>query len=260
MAIEARGISKSDGTVLAVDDVSLRVFPGEIVCLVGDNGAGKSSVIRVLSGAVEPDEGTIRISAAEVSLAGPYEARGAGVQTTDQDLALRPNLGATYNLVVGAEPRRTNWGWLSIRDDTAARRLAVSRLRELGLVLDDDRPVHLVSVGQRQSVAIARLASDDVKTVILDEPTAALGVEQTRNVLSLIRTLAACGAAVILISHDIETVLEMSDRVVVLRLGRVIQEGPTSELTPVRLVHLMAGLALDADRRTAEPGALESST
>ncbi len=246
--IEAADLSKSYGTVLAVDDVSFRVFAGEVVCLVGDNGAGKSSVIKMLSGAIEPDEGVIRIGGDEVSLSSPHMARAAGVQTAYQDLALCPNLGAKFNLVLGAEPRRANWGWLSVRDDRAAQRVAESRLGELGIVLDDyDRPVHLLSGGQRQSVAIARVASDDVKIVILDEPTAALGVKQTRNVLALIRTLAARGAAVILISHDIETVLEMSDRVVVLRLGRVIHEGPTSDLTHVRLVHLMAGLAPDAD-------------
>ena len=121
--------------------------------------------------------------------------------------------------------------------------MAQGRLAQLGIVLDDDeRPVRLLSGGQRQSVAIARIADDDVKVVILDEPTAALGVKQTRSVLDLVRALAARGAAVILISHDIDTVFEVADRVVVLRLGQVVHEGPCEDLSTIDLIHMMAGL------------------
>lgn len=241
--IVCRDLQKSYGMVSAVRGVSFAVHAGEVVCLVGDNGAGKSSVIKMLSGAVEADAGTIEMNGQPVHITSPHEARAQGIQTAYQDLALCPNLGAAYNLVLGAEPVRVGLGPFSVRDDKRGRQIAGERLQQLGISLDDDeRPVRLLSGGQRQSVAIARIADDAVKVVILDEPTAALGVKQTRNVLDLVRTLADRGAAVILISHDIDTVFEVADRVVVLRLGRVTHDGPVSELDPLQLVHLMAGL------------------
>lgn len=244
--IVCRDLQKSYGSVAAVRGVSFSVHAGEVVCLVGDNGAGKSTVIKMLSGAVEADEGTIEIDGAPVDIHGPGDARRHGIETAYQDLALCPNLGSAHNLVLGAEPVRFRLGPFSVRDDARGRRVARERLAQLGIVLDDEeRPVRLLSGGQRQSVAIARIARDDVKVVILDEPTAALGVKQTRSVLDLVRALADRGAAVILISHDIDTVFEVADRVVVLRLGRVVHDGPSTELTTVDLVHLMAGLVRD---------------
>ena len=245
VVIECRDLQKSYGYVAAVRSVSFSVRAGEIVCLVGDNGAGKSTVIKMLSGAVEADAGEILVDGQPVAVSSPADARRHGIETAYQDLALCPNLGARYNLVLGSEPVRVPLGPFSIRDDQAAQRIAVGRLQQLGIVLDDDeRPVRLLSGGQRQSVAIARIAGEGVKVVILDEPTAALGVKQTRNVLDLVRELARRGTAVILISHDIDTVFEVGDRVVVLRLGRVVHEGPTQDLTPIDLVHLMAGLTV----------------
>jgi ribose/xylose/arabinose/galactoside ABC-type transport system permease subunit/ABC-type multidrug transport system ATPase subunit len=241
--IVCRDLQKAYGSVVAVRGVSFAVHAGEIVCLVGDNGAGKSSVIKILSGAVEADAGSIEIDGQPVTIRNPHDARVQGIETAYQDLALCPNLGASYNLVLGAEPVRVPLGPFSVRDDRKGRQMADERLKQLGIVLDDDeRPVRLLSGGQRQSVAIARIADEDVKVVILDEPTAALGVKQTRNVLDLVRTLADRGAAVILISHDIDTIFEVADRVVVLRLGRVVHDGPIGELTQLDLVHLMAGL------------------
>lgn len=252
-------LRKSYGSVAAVRGVSFQVAAGEIVCLVGDNGAGKSTVIKMLSGAVEPDSGTIAIGGKTVRLTSPAVARAHGVETAYQDLALCPNLGSAHNLVLGAEPTTLRLGPLSIRDDRRGRDMARTRLAELGIVLDDiDRPAHLLSGGQRQSVAIARIAGEGVTLVILDEPTAALGVKQTRNVLDLVRTLADRGAAVILISHDIDTVFEVADRVVVLRLGRVTYEGPVADLTTTDLVHLMAGLATPVHAVPAPPAAAEA--
>jgi ribose/xylose/arabinose/galactoside ABC-type transport system permease subunit/ABC-type multidrug transport system ATPase subunit len=241
--IVCNDLKKSYGAVNAVRGVSFEVHAGEVVCLVGDNGAGKSTVIKMLSGAVEADSGTISVNGREVPIKNPGDARRYGIETAYQDLALCPNLGAAYNLVLGAEPVKMNLGPLSWRDDVKGRLIAKDRMGQLGIVLDDDeRPVRLLSGGQRQSVAIARIADDDVKVVILDEPTAALGVKQTRNVLDLVRQLAQRGAAIILISHDIDTIFEVADRVVVMRLGRVVHDGPVSAIAPIDLVHLMAGL------------------
>lgn len=241
--IACHDLKKSYGSVTAVRGVSFSVAAGEIVCLVGDNGAGKSTVIKMLSGAVAADSGTVEIRGVPVALTSPSVARANGIETAYQDLALCPNLGAAHNLVLGAEPRAVSLGPLSIRDDRRGREVARTRLADLGIELDDvDRPVGLLSGGQRQSVAIARIAGEGVAVVILDEPTAALGVKQTRNVLDLVRLLADRGAAVILISHDIDTVFEVADRVVVLRLGRVVHEGHVEDLTTLDLVHLMAGV------------------
>ena len=241
-ALQAFSLGKSFGSVSAVRDVTFKVMPGEVVCLLGDNGAGKSTVIKMLSGAIKADKGRMEINGQPVTLHSPHDARSAGIQTTYQDLALCPNLGASYNLVLGSEPRRRNWGILSLRDDKRALEITKQRLAELGIKLDDyDLPMGLLSGGQRQSVAIARVATGDVKVVILDEPTAALGVKQTGNVLALVRRLASRDVGVILISHDIETIFKVADRVVVLRLGEVVFEGDVLDVNRLQLLQLMAG-------------------
>lgn len=236
-------LSKSFGTVTAAYNVGFSVKAGEVVCLVGDNGAGKSTVIKMISGAIQPDRGKTELLGKPVHFAGPFAARAAGVETVYQDLALCANLGAAHNMVLGKEPTRTRWGPLSLRDDAASQQIARKRLLELNIALEDyDRPVGSLSGGQRQSVAIARTVTDDVVMAILDEPTAALGVAQTRNVLNLIRTLAERQVAVVMITHDIEIVFEVADRLVVLRLGQVVFDGPTKSISQANLVHLMAGI------------------
>lgn len=241
-----QGLAKSFGSVAAVRGVGFSVAAGEIVCLVGDNGAGKSTVIKLISGVIQPDAGAMELSGRPLRLASPADARAAGIATVYQDLALCPNLGAAPNLVLGKEPTRTRGGPLALRDDPAAEALARDRLRELHIVLDDYlQPVGQLSGGQRQSVAIARVAEEGVAMVILDEPTAALGVAQTRNVLELIRTLAERHSAVLMITHDIDTVFAVADRVVVLRLGQVVFDGPAGSVTQPQLVHLMAGIVPD---------------
>ena len=241
-ALQAFGLEKSFGSVSAVRNVTFMVMPGEVVCLLGDNGAGKSTVIKMLSGAIKADNGRIEITGQTVTLHSPHDARAAGIQTTYQDLALCPNLGASYNLILGAEPRRRDWGIFSLRDDKRALEIAMQRLAELGIKLDDyDLPIGSLSGGQKQSVAIARVATSDVKVVILDEPTAALGVKQTSNVLALVRRLAKCDAGIIFISHDIETIFKVADRVVVLRLGEVVFEGDVADVDRLQLLQLMAG-------------------
>jgi ABC-type sugar transport system ATPase subunit len=231
---------------MALEDASLEVRAGEIVCLLGDNGAGKSTLIKVVSGAVRPSEGGMWLDGEEISLSSPHDARARGIETVFQDLALCPNLGVAHNLVLGDEPRRGP-RFLGLRDDRRAAALARERTATLGVRIDDfNRPVQTLSGGQRQAVALGRVIRDDVRIVILDEPTAALGVAQTRQVLQLVRSTAARGHGVILITHDVQQVLEVADRVVVLRLGRVVHDGPAAELDAIRLLELMAGLVATA--------------
>lgn len=240
------GLSKSFGAVTAVYNVGFSVAAGEVVCLVGDNGAGKSTVIKMISGAIQPDSGQTELLGQVRRFASPSDARAAGIETVYQDLALCTNLGAAHNMILGKEPTRTKWGPLSLRDDARSKQIARRHLLELNIALEDyHRPVGSLSGGQRQSVAIARVVTEGVAMVILDEPTAALGVAQTQNVLSLVRTLATRNVAVVLITHDIETVFAVADRVVVLRLGQVVFDGSIQNISQPNLVHLMAGIIPD---------------
>jgi ribose/xylose/arabinose/galactoside ABC-type transport system permease subunit/ABC-type branched-subunit amino acid transport system ATPase component len=237
------GLTKYYGAVCAVRSVSLSLTPGEIVCLAGDNGAGKSTLIQMLSGAIRPDEGTIHVDGEPVELRSPADARRLGIATVYQNLALCQNLGSAENLVLGNEPRRTQWGFLSIRDDHKAVDLARTRMGAFGVRLDDySRPVRLLSGGQAQSVAIARVVEPGVKIAVLDEPTAALGFRQSRGVRELVGRLADAGTAVVVISHDVDTILALADRIVVLRLGEVILEGTPATISEENLIHAMAGL------------------
>jgi ribose/xylose/arabinose/galactoside ABC-type transport system permease subunit/ABC-type branched-subunit amino acid transport system ATPase component len=244
VVFRCEGLSKSYGAVTAAYNVSFALSAGEVVCLVGDNGAGKSTVIKMISGAIQPDRGSTELLGRPLQVSNPSDARTAGIETVYQDLALCTNLGAAYNMVLGKEPTRTPGGLFALRDDEASEQLARQHLLELNIALESYyRPVGSLSGGQRQSVAIGRAVSAGVNLVILDEPTAALGVAQTKNVLSLIRTLASRGVAVLMITHDIETVFAVADRIVVLRLGQVVFDGPTKEISQPNLVHLMAGIA-----------------
>ncbi|MBO4207956.1 ABC transporter permease subunit [Micromonospora echinofusca] len=243
VVLACRGLARRFGSVFALRDGTFSVRAGEVVCLLGDNGAGKSTLIKLVSGVYRPDAGTIEINGSVAQLAGPADARRAGIETVHQDLAVCPNLGVAHNLVLGDEPSRRLLGILPVRDDAAAVERARTRLASLGITLPDmNRSIGRLSGGQRQSVAIARAMKDDVRLVILDEPTAALGVTQTRNVLRIARRAAENGAGVILISHDIRTVFAVADRIVVLRLGAVVFDGPVDTITHTRLLHLMAGL------------------
>lgn len=237
-------LAKSYGAVRAVHNVGFAVAAGEVVCLVGDNGAGKSTVIKMISGAIQPDSGTTELLGKPLAISSPSDARAAGIETVYQDLALCTNLGAAHNMVLGKEPTRTGGGPLALRDDARSEQIARQHLLELNIALESyHRPVGSLSGGQRQCVAIARAVTEGAPLVILDEPTAALGVAQTQNVLALIRTLAARKVAVLMITHDIETVFEVADRIVVLRLGQVVFDGPTASISQADLVQLMAGIA-----------------
>ena len=241
-ALQAFSLGKSFGSVTAVRNVTFKVMPGEIVCLLGDNGAGKSTVIKMLSGAIKADNGRMEINGQPVTLHSPHDARSAGIQTTYQDLALCPNLGATYNLVLGSEPRLRNWGILSLRDDKRALEITKQRLADWvssWSTMAFQWDCYLAD--KSSQLLLLRVATGDVKVVILDEPTAALGVKQTANVLALVHRLARRNVGVIFISHDIETIFKVADRVVVLRLGEVVFEGDVRDVNRLQLLQLMAG-------------------
>jgi len=247
VALSAQALRKSYGAVSAVSDVSFVLRAGQVTCLLGDNGAGKSTVIKMLSGLVRPDAGRIELSGSgPIDDVNSMRLRELGVETVYQDLAIAPNLGAAHNLSLGREPRRFGWGSFALFDRPAAVREAQRRLSSLGITLDDYlAPVASLSGGQRQCVAIARTDVEDVKVVILDEPTAALGVRQRSLVLKLARTLADRGAAVLIITHDVESVGLIADRVVVLNLGRVSFDDAADQVNTRELIHLMAGLELE---------------
>jgi D-xylose transport system ATP-binding protein len=235
--LSVRHVSKRFGAVQALDGVNLEVAGGEVVALVGDNGAGKSTLVKTVSGAITPDAGVIAFEGRPVRIARPHDAQSLGISTVYQDLALCENLDVVANLFLGTERRR--WGLLrGIRMERAARDLLTSldvRIPDIGA------PVAMLSGGQRQSVAISRALLGEPRLVILDEPTAALGVEQTAQVLDLITRLRDRGLAVIVISHNLADVRAVSDRIVVLRLGRNAGDFRTSDTTQEAVVAAITG-------------------
>ncbi|WP_214323043.1 ATP-binding cassette domain-containing protein [Nonomuraea sediminis] len=219
--LSAVGISKHFGHVTALTDVSLEVAPGEVVALMGDNGAGKSTLIKILSGALAPDAGELRVRGERAHFASPSEARAAGIETVYQDLALADDLSAPANLFLGREHHRPGLlGKLGVLDVKRMQAEAEEHLRTLGARVPDYRaPVRMFSGGQRQSVAIARAGMWARELIIMDEPTAALGLVQTEQVAQLIKRTRDRGIAVIVISHSVPFVVDVADRIVVLRLG-----------------------------------------
>jgi len=241
VVLEARDVTVRFAGVDVLDAVSLRVSAGEIICLVGDNGAGKSTLVKAISGAVQPVAGTVTMDGQTLA-PDPGAARRAGIETVFQERALCPNLSVADNLALGLEPRRRIARTLTVRDIRAAERTARGRLDALGVGLGDlRRPVRLLSGGERQIVQILRIMRDDVRFVILDEPTAALGLNQAAKVLRLARAIAVAGSPVLLITHDVEEVFEIADRVVVLQRGNVVFDGPIASVSRLELLRLMSG-------------------
>lgn len=239
--LEARGITRRFGHVQALDGVDFAVHTNEICALIGDNGAGKSTLVKILSGADKPTAGTLRVEGVPISLASPAEAQGHGIATVYQDLALAPELPPAENLFLGRELMRPGLlGRLGFIDRPAMRRRAAEQFARLGVRLRSARvPVSSLSGGQRQSVAIARAAMWADKVIFMDEPTAALGVVQTARVLELVRQVRDAGISVVLISHNMPQVLEVADRIVVLRLGRNVAEFRPAETSVDGLVAAM---------------------
>jgi fructose transport system ATP-binding protein len=222
--LTARGIVKRYGRVTALDHADFDLMPGEILAVIGDNGAGKSSLIKAISGAVTPDEGEIRLEGKPIHFTSPMQARAAGIETVYQNLALSPALSIADNMFMGREIRVGGFmgDWFRKLDKGAMEKFARQKLSELGLLTIQNihQAVETLSGGQRQGVAVARAAAFGSKVVILDEPTAALGVKESRKVLDLIQDVRARGMPIVLISHNMPHVFEAADRIHIHRLGR----------------------------------------
>ena len=239
--LRALNVAKRFGGVVALDDVSLDLFPGEITGLVGDNGAGKSTLIKVISAVLRPDEGRIELDGASVSFASPAEARAAGIETVYQDLALAGNMPVWANIFLGRELTRGPKA-LHVLDKRAMAEQTREMLGRLSRnVPPVNAPTALLSGGQRQAIAIARAAAWGSKVIVMDEPTAALGVAETRAVEEVILGLRERGFATLIISHNLDQVFRIADRVWVLRRGRMIGQRRLAETTPDEVVGMITG-------------------
>ena len=222
--LTGRGLVKRYGRVTALDHADFDLYPGEILAVIGDNGAGKSTMIKAVSGAVTPDEGEIQLDGKTVNFNSPIAAREAGIETVYQNLALSPALSIADNMFMGRELRKGGFigKYLRMLDRRKMEQIARDKLSELGLltIQNINQTVETLSGGQRQGVAVARAAAFGSKVIILDEPTAALGVKESRKVLDLIRDVRGRGIPIVLISHNMPHVFEVADRIHIHRLGR----------------------------------------
>ena len=222
--LQAKGLNKRYGRVVALDNADFDLMPGEILAVIGDNGAGKSTLVKALCGAVIPDSGTIELNGKVVHFRSPIEARLAGIETVYQNLALSPALSIADNMFLGRELRKPGFvgQWLRRLDRSAMQRIAREKLSELGLmtIQNINQSVETLSGGQRQGVAVARAAAFGSRVVIMDEPTAALGVKESRRVLELMLDVKNRGLPIVLISHNMPHVFEVADRIHIHRLGR----------------------------------------
>jgi ABC-type sugar transport system ATPase subunit len=238
------GLRKRYGTVVAVDDVDIEIRAGEITAVVGDNGAGKSTLVKMLCGAIRPDGGDVYVGGARVVLRNPLVARERGIEVVFQDLALAPNRDVVANLFLGRETvRRGVWRPFGVLDRPAMRRRATEQLGALRVNIPrlTGVPISHLSGGQRQAVAVARAAFWAERAMLMDEPTAALGVRESTQVLKLARSVADRGLAVVLISHILPHVMELADRIFVMRHGRCVAE-LTEDISSERLVRLIVGV------------------
>ena len=240
--VELRSVSKSYGRVAAVSDVSLTLTPGKILCLLGENGAGKSTLIKMLTGAERPSGGEIRVDGTRVDFDSPRAARRRGISTVYQEVATLPLMSVGRNFVLGEEPT-IGRGLLRRLDRATANRIAVETMKELGIrrEIDGDQLVGTLSGGERQALAIMRAVYFGARALILDEPTAALGVRESNLVLALLGRVRAQGVAVLFITHNAYHAAAVGDQFVVLRRGEVIARFPKGEETVDQIMRLMAG-------------------
>jgi fructose transport system ATP-binding protein len=245
MILEAEGLVKLFGHVVGLDGVDLQLYRGEVLGVIGDNGAGKSTLIKCLTGALIPDAGTIRVNGEEVRLRRPQDARDVGIETVYQTLAVAPALDIASNLFLARERRRKGFLGTVLRllDSRGMRREAEQHIKALGITTlqNINQAVETLSGGQRQAVAVARAAAFGSHVVILDEPTAALGVRESNQVLKLIRDLRDRGLGVILVSHNMPHVFEVADRIHIQRLGRCAGVITPHDHTMEEAVAIMTG-------------------
>ena len=243
--LAARGLVKRFGRVVALDGVDIELYPGEVLAVIGDNGAGKSSLIKCLSGAMAPDEGVIELNGSPVHFRRPQDARQAGIETVYQTLAVAPALDIASNMFLGRERRRGGplGSVFRMLDKAGMKRDAKKAMEDLGIgtIQNMGQAVETLSGGQRQAVAVARAAAFGSKVVILDEPTAALGVKESGLVLQLIKDLRSRGLPVILISHNMPHVFEVADRIHIQRLGRRATVVTPASHTMSEAVAIMTG-------------------
>ena len=243
--LEIRGLQKRFGRVVALRGVDFDLRPGEVHAIVGDNGAGKSTLIKLVSGVMQPDEGEILIDGQAVQIHSPREARQLGIETVFQDLALANELDAAENLFLGREILRPGaLGWLGFVDKPKMRRQAAQELARLKISIPSvQQAVVAMSGGQRQAVAVARSVSWGRRIVIMDEPTAALGVRESMMVLDLIRETRSHGIGIVMISHNLPEVFQVAERITVMRLGRVVARLRTQDSSVETIVSMMTGVA-----------------
>ncbi len=249
--LELEDISKYYGNIIALTDVTTSVNAGEVTCVLGDNGAGKSTFIKILSGVHQPTDGTVRMNGDEVTFAHPRQSLDAGIATVYQDLAMVPLMSVWRNFWMGAEPTKGRWPiqWI---DTKKAKAIAKDELSKMGLdIRDTEQPVGTLSGGERQSVAIARAAYFGAKVLILDEPTSALGVKQSGVVLKYIKAARDRGLGVIFITHNPHHAYPVGDRFMILNRGRSMGNFAKDELSRDELVRMMAGGA-ELDQLTHE--------
>jgi fructose transport system ATP-binding protein len=243
--LQASGLNKRYGRVVALDNADFDLMPGEILAVIGDNGAGKSTLIKTLCGAVAPDSGEIRLNGKPVHFRSPMEARLAGIETVYQNLALSPALSIADNMFLGREIRKPGLAGRVLRrlDRTGMARTAREKLSELGLmtIQNINQSVETLSGGQRQGVAVARAATFGSRVIIMDEPTAALGVKESRRVLELILDVKKRGMPIVLISHNMPHVFEVADRIHIHRLGRRLAVIDPKQYTMSDAVAFMTG-------------------
>ena len=249
--LELKGVSKSFGAVQALSKVDFQAIPGEVMALVGDNGAGKSTLIKGIAGIYPFDEGEIYFDGKRVNIHSPRDIAAMGIEVVYQDLALADNLDVVANMFLGRERIRAPWRL----DETSMEQSCIETLASLSVttIRSVRQAVAGLSGGQRQSIAVAKAVMWNSRVVILDEPTAALGVAQTRQVLELVKTLAKQGLAVVLISHNLHDIFEVADRITVLRLGEKVEELIAANTTQQEVVH-----AITAGKLQHVPGMVEA--
>jgi fructose transport system ATP-binding protein len=243
--LTSRGLVKKFGRVVALDHADFDLYPNEILAVIGDNGAGKSTLIKAFCGAITPDAGEIRLAGEVVHFRSPIEARAAGIETVYQNLALSPALSIADNMFLGREIRAPGvWGrYFRATDRAKMQKFARDKLNEIGLmtIQNINQPVETLSGGQRQGVAVARAAAFARRVIIMDEPTAALGVKESRRVLELILDVKKRGLPIILISHNMPHVFEVADRIHIHRLGRRLTVVDPKKVTMSDAVAMMTG-------------------